>query len=150
MSSAAVSPASSGSPHGLAQALADTQAALDVLAGQPLWAVTNPGVLDTLGELTAAAARLDAVRLAVIAQVETRGAAIEAGAPSTTAWLRGALRLAPGAAASQTRLALRLTDPGLQATAQALADGTISAAHATVIARTLDSLPADLDETTCA
>ena len=47
MSSAAVTPASSGSPHGLAEALADTRAALDVLAGQPLWAVTNSGLLDT-------------------------------------------------------------------------------------------------------
>jgi len=46
---------------------------LDAVAAQPLWAATNPGLLDTLAELTAAAARLDAVRLAVIAEVETRG-----------------------------------------------------------------------------
>ena len=83
MSSAAVTPPPSGSPRGLAEALAQTRAALDAVAGQPLWAVTNPGLLDTLAELSAAAARLDAVRLAVIAEVETRGAAVEAGAPST-------------------------------------------------------------------
>ena len=150
MSSAAVTPPSSGSPHGLAGALARTRAALDAVAAQPLWAVTNSGLRDTLAELTAVAARLDAVRLAVIAEVESRGAATETGAPSTTAWLRGALRLAPGAAASQTRLAVRLTDPGLAPTAAALAGGAISVAHAAVIARTLDSLPVDLPADTVA
>ena len=82
MSSAAVTPPA-GSPRDLAEALAQTRAALAAVAAQPLWAVTNPGLLDTLAELSAAAARLDAVRLAVIAEVETRGAAVEAGAPST-------------------------------------------------------------------
>jgi len=128
--------------------LAQTRAALAAVAAQPLWAVTNPGLLDTLAELSAAAARLDAVRLAVIAEVETRGAAVEAGAPSTTAWLRGALRLAPGAAAAQTRLAVRLTDVALAPTAAALAQGAISFTHAAVIARTLDSLPDTLDADT--
>ena len=72
MSSAAVTPPA-GSPRGLAGALAQTRAGLDAVAAQPWWAVTNPGLLDTLAELSAAAARLDAVRLAVIAEVETRG-----------------------------------------------------------------------------
>ena len=82
MSSAAVTPPA-GSPRDLAEALAQTRVALAAVAAQPWWAVTNPGLLDLLGELTAATARLDAVRLAVIAEVETRGAAVEAGAPST-------------------------------------------------------------------
>ena len=144
MSSAAAVPVP-GFPGGFAGALAEAGAAIGVLAGQPLWAVGDAGLLAAVAELTAATARLDAVRLAVIAEVESRGAALATGAPSTTAWLRGALRMAPGAAAAQCRLAVRLADPALGPTADALAGGTINLAHAAVIARTLDSLPDTLD-----
>ena len=53
---------------------------------------------------------------------------------STAAWLRGRLRLGAGAATSAVRTARALFRGPLAATAEALTDGTISAAHAAVLA----------------
>ena len=143
MSTAAVP--SSASSRGFAGALADVDAAVAELGDQPLWAMDNAALLASLAALTATQSRLDAIRLTVIAEAEERGAATDAGAPSTSAWLRGALRLAPGAAATQSRLASRLADPAYTPTARAMSSGAISTGHATVIARTLESLPDSID-----
>lgn len=61
------------------------------------------------------------------------------GAVSTAAWLRAHCRLSPGAARDAVTLARQLTDE-LPATAAAFAAGTLSRAHARVIATATDGL----------
>jgi hypothetical protein len=63
-------------------------------------------------------------------------------AGSTASWLRPRLRMNAGAAASLVRTARALYRGPLTATGQALAEGTISPAHASVLAAGTHDLPA--------
>src|SRR4029453_9474726 len=81
------------------------------------------------------------------AAVDARGAAgaeegVQAG--STASWLRARLRMSAGAAASCVRTARALFRGPLTAPAQALTDGAISPAHASVLAHDTHDLPAHL------
>jgi hypothetical protein len=75
----------------------------------------------------------------------TRATAKTLGASNTAAWLSGATRMSPGAASGMVHLGRALTE--LSATAEALADGRISTAHAKVVtgffAHLPDGVPAD-------
>jgi Domain of unknown function (DUF222)/HNH endonuclease len=74
---------------------------------------------------------VDAVEAEWLRRLEVfdrRGGAAGAGAVSTGAWVRAACRLSPGAARSRVELARSL--PNWPATADALASGAISTAHA--------------------
>ena len=76
--------------------------------------------------------------------MDARGAAgaeqgVQAG--STAAWLRDRLRMGAGAAASLVRTARALYRGPLTGTAQALADGELSPAHAQVLAHGTHDLP---------
>jgi Domain of unknown function (DUF222)/HNH endonuclease len=80
-----------------------------------------------------------------LAAVDARGAAgAEEGiqAPSTARWLRARLRMGATAAHAAVRAARALFRGPLAGTAQALIDGEISAAHATVLAAGTHDLPA--------
>jgi hypothetical protein len=79
--------------------------------------------------------------------VDARGAAgaehdLQAG--STAGWLRRRLRMGAGAAHHSVRTARALFRGPLAATAQALTDGELSPAHATVLAAGTQDLPAHL------
>src|SRR5215218_3341099 len=91
--------------------------------------------------------RLEGQWLKELAGVDARGAAgaedaVEAG--STAGWLRRRLRLGAGAAASSVRTARALFRGPLAATADALADGVISVAHARVLAHGTQGLSAQV------
>jgi hypothetical protein len=101
------------------------------------------GTAELLGlvkDLHALDAQATAVRWRVLAEVEARGAAVAAGAPSTAAWLRGATGVDPRLARRETRAAVALAGPRLL-TGQALEAGRISPAAASTILRELDRLP---------
>ena len=88
--------------------------------------------------------RQEGLWLGELAAVDARGAAgAEEGtqAGSTAGWLRHRLRMGAGAAASAVRTARALFRGPLTATAQALAAGELSPAHAQVLAHGTHDLP---------
>ena len=78
------------------------------MAAMPLWSLPSDQTLPLVRELTAARASLDAARLNAIREVDTRGTAIDAGAASTSAWLKTVGLQRPGAAASDVHVAADL------------------------------------------
>jgi hypothetical protein len=79
-----------------------------------------------------------------LAGVDAQGlASAEAGvyAPSTAAWLRGRLRMGPGAARTAVRTARALHRGPLPQTAAALANGEVSYQHAAALADATHDLP---------
>ena len=137
-------------PVSLPAAVAAVQVALNALAAVPGWSMGDADLLGGIEQVGVLSARVDAVRAGSLREVEQRGSVHEVGAPSVTAWLRGSLRFAPGAAAAQVGLAERLGSPRCAQVAAVLAAGRISTAHAHVITRTLVSLPDALDDTVLA
>jgi hypothetical protein len=134
--------------------LAETPAGLSALAAelQGLAAQNLDGLPDgaraerVLG-LRGLVDRLEGHWLAELAAVDARGAAgaehgVQVG--STAAWLRARLRMGAGAASSFVRTARALFRGPLTATAEALAAGELSVAHAQVLASGTHDLPAHL------
>src|SRR6266571_1459667 len=105
---------------------------LDVSAG------TDAGLVESARRLTAVLSRVNAVKLAVLAEVDRRDAARRTtGATSTVAWLR-ADGMSPGAAHREVRLAGALADH--DATREAMQAGRINPEQAQVITDALDGL----------
>ena len=127
-------------PRGLAQL---ARAALRRLGDAPLWPLTDAEVLELVREIGATLAAGESARFVAVREVDTRGAAIAAGSPSTAAWLKAELRERPASASRSVAVARGLAE-SYPATAAALADGSISADHAQVICRVLDRLPATI------
>jgi hypothetical protein len=131
---------STSGPDRLPALAADLQA----LAATPLDQLTDAARVDRLLALQGLADRLGGQWLAELAEVDARGAAgAEEGsqAASTAAWLRRRLRLSAGAATSLVRTARALFRGPLAGTAEALAEGAISPAHAQVLAHSTHQLP---------
>ena len=128
-------------------ALHDVDAAIGRLAETNLWAIPASELLELRVDAEATRARLDAVVLSMTREIDGRGAATEAGAASTAAWLRGRVRLHPGAAKAEVALARQL-DADLTATGAALAAGDISLDHVGAIAGAMKNLPRDVDAAT--
>ncbi len=87
--------------------------------------------------------RVEAMKLMLVAAADSAGVAAETGLADTSAWLARATRTPSAEAAGQTRLA-QVLDAGLPLTGAALSQGDVSPAHASVIARAADQLPAGL------
>ena len=113
----------------------------------PLWKLGNTATLDLLRRYQAAAAMLAAGRSKAIAEVDTRGAAVEVGASSTAGWLGGHCGQRPGQARAAVALAQALTTR-YPHTLEQLAAGQVSEDAARVIAGTLDQVPAGVDAAT--
>jgi uncharacterized protein DUF222 len=133
-------PPSTGRPDGLAA----LSAAVDELAAQDLDRLPDTVVAERVLRLRRLVDRLEGQWLKALAAVDARGAAgaedgVETG--STAAWLRGRLRLGADAASGAVRTARALFRGPLAATAQALTDGDITAAHARVLAQGTKDLP---------
>lgn len=97
-----------------------------------------------LTEVDRAIARLQAVRLGLIAEADRAEVATDAGMAGTGSWLAAHTRTDGGTAAAQVRLATALADD-LPATKTALAAGDLSPEHAAVIVNATSRLPAGLD-----
>lgn len=144
------------SDPGAAHAVTTARSELDVALGrfarltERLWQVSEAELLRLRRDLEATAARLSSVTLAVTREIDSRGAAGSVGAPSTTGWLMGSLRLHPGAASQEVILAESL-GAEFAATGAALAAGEISLAAAWQISKAVRALPPTVPaETRCA
>lgn len=93
-----------------------------------------------LGAVDRAITRLQAVRLALVAEADRSAVASESGMTGTGAWLAARTRREGGEAQRDVRLATAL-DTGLPATREALAAGEVSKEHAQVIATATSQLP---------
>lgn len=98
---------------------------------------------EVVRQVDRAIARLQAVRLAAVAEAERSGAPAQAGATGTSAWLASVSRSGGAAAARDVKLAAALDD-GLVGTREALGHGSVSSEHAHVIAGAMAQLPEHL------
>ena len=117
------------------------------LAQANLWSMSDAELLELRVDLETSRARLDAAVLAATREVDARGAAVATGAASTAAWLRGRVRLHPGAAKAEVGLAKDL-DGELAETGAALAAGQISCDQAAAVAGGMRGLPGAVDPAT--
>ena len=129
-----------GAPAGLAALVAELQGLVD----QGVGGLADGALAERVMALRGLLDRLEGHWLADLADLDARGAAgaeqgVQAG--STAGWLRARLRMSAGTAASLVRTARALHRGPLTSTAQALADGTISPAHAQVLAAGTHDLP---------
>jgi hypothetical protein len=128
-----------------ADQLAVLAAAVDELAAQDLDRLGDAALAERVMALRGLMDRLEGHWLRALAAVDGRGAAgAEQGVPagSTAAWLRARLRMGPGVAAGLVRTARALFRGPLTGTAEALTNGELSAAHASVLAAGTHDLPA--------
>ena len=119
-------------------------AVVDELVDQDLDGLADGALAERVMALRGLMDRLEGHWLGALAAVDARGAAgaehgVQAG--STAAWLRDRLRMSAGTAAGLVRTARALHRGPLTGTAQALADGAISPAHAQVLAAGTQDLP---------
>jgi Domain of unknown function (DUF222)/HNH endonuclease len=127
-----------------ADTLATLAAVVDALAAEGLDGLSDAALADQVLVLRRLLNRLEGRWLQTLAAVDGRGAAgADQGtqAPSTAGWLRARLRLGAAAAAGWVRTARALYRGPLTATGQALADGEVSPAHASVLAQGTHDLP---------
>ena len=124
--------------------LAPLAAAIDALAVEDLTRLPDAHAATRVLTLRGLLERLEGQWLRELAAVDARGAAgAEQGvqAPSTAGWLRRRARLGATDAHQRLRLARALHRGPLAGTAQALAAGELSAAHAAVLAHGTQDLP---------
>lgn len=129
------------------------RAAADALAVVPLWQLSAAEEASVLSDLEIEQRRMAFGWLAILADFDARGIAIDQAAISTQAFLVERLRLSPSEAKSRLRLARELAEstspsgdrisPPLPKTADAAARGEISPEHVRVISRAIEKLPAD-------
>jgi hypothetical protein len=141
--SPAASPATSP-PAGPPDQLASLAAVVDGLAAQDLDGLSDVVRAERVLVLRRLVDRLEGQWLKELAAVDGRGAAgaeLGQAVGSTAGWLRNRLHLGAGTATRFVRTARALFRGPLTATAKALADGTISPAHASVLAHGTADLP---------
>jgi hypothetical protein len=135
---------SAEAPAGTPARLSAMAAELQGLADQPLDGLADAARADRVRTFRGLVDRLEGQWLGELADLDARGAAgAEQGlqAPSTAGWLRARLRMSAGTATSLVRTARALYRGPLTSTGQALADGAISPAHASVLAAGTHHLP---------
>jgi hypothetical protein len=125
--------------------LAALATAVDALANRDLHLLSDAHAAARVLVLRRLLDRLEGQWLRELAGVDGRGAAgaeADTQALSTTSWLRNRLRLGGGAARQAVRTARAVFRGPLAGTAQALAAGEVSPAHAGVLAAGTAELPA--------
>ncbi len=115
-------------------------ARLDGLVEAPVWSMSAGEVRSVLVDLARGLARLEELRLRVLAAGDSADIAAASAATSTGAWLALATRTPRNVAHADVKLATAL-DETLTATRDALAVGAIDGAQARVIARAVQGLP---------
>ncbi len=96
-----------------------------------------------IAEVERAIARLESLKLTMVAAADAQDAGSRAGLSGTSAWLAVHTRSWGGKAAADVALATALQE-SLPVTKQALAAGAVSTAHASVIAHATSRLPESL------
>ena len=124
----------------------EVHAAVRALADQPLVGVLDGDLIADTENLYKLATAISAQALRRLAEIDHRGLAPDAGAPTTEAWLKARLRWNHGPAKRQVKLANALrAHPVI---ASSLADATITTEHAQVITAAIDTLPPNVDQQT--
>ena len=124
-------------PVPVATGIAEVHAVLDRMGSSPSrHSVTGRDI----AEVDRAIARLESVKLTMVAAADRDQVGTESGMTGTSAWLAAHTRSAGGKAAADVALATAL-DSSLPLTKEALSDGLVSTAHAAVIAGTTSRLP---------
>ncbi len=123
------------------EAVTRVHAVLDTVDAGPVGSVTGRDVAD----VDRAIARLEALKLRLVAAADRQDAGSRSGMAGTAAWLAAQTRSWGGKAAADVSLATALDDH-LPVTKEALAAGQLSTAHAGVIAGTTSRLPESLTE----
>jgi hypothetical protein len=126
--------------HPIVDFTARLHARLDGLATVPAWSLSAVEARGVLVDLARGRARLEALRLRVLAAGDRADIAAASAATSTGAWLAHATRTPRSVAHGDVKLATAL-DETLAATRDALAAGVVDGEQARVIARTVHRLP---------
>ena len=126
--------------HPIVDFTARLHARLDGLATVPAWSLSPDETRGVLVDLARGQARLEALRLRVLAAGDRADIAAASAATSTGAWLAHATRTPRTVAHGDVKLATAL-DETLAATRDALAAGVVDGEQARVIARTVHRLP---------
>jgi hypothetical protein len=129
-------------------ALARLREGLELLGQVQDWQWGDAELLSGAEDLHRVVNGAQAQALRLVAEVDRRGLAPDAGAPTTAAWLTARVQMPVGQARAQVRLAHALREH--PATADALEAGAVNVEHARVITAVLDSVPATVDEGTLA
>jgi hypothetical protein len=142
-------------PVAARHAVAQLAAAIDTLATLDLARLDRDELLTMLGELETQRRRLPVLDHALVGELDQRGVAGDLAARNTRSLLRDVLRLSPEQAKARYDAAIDLgprrsltgeaLPPLLPAVAAAQAAGSISPAHARVIARAIETLPAAVE-----
>ena len=103
------------------------------------WRLGETELVSVTGALSQHIVECEALRVRLVADLESRGTAKATGAGATAAWLAGTTRMAPGAATGIVKLGQALAE--WTDTAEALKLGRISTAHAKVIVSFFAHLP---------
>jgi Domain of unknown function (DUF222) len=123
---------------------ARVHAVLDDLTDVPAWSMTAAEQRIALIDLARAEARIDELRLRVLAAADRNDIAAEDAATSTAAWLAVRTGTTHAEAHADVKLALAL-DTDYPQTRRALAAGHVNPAQARVIVRALTALPNGID-----
>src|SRR4051812_48985989 len=110
--------------HPVLAALEGIDAHRDDLGDANLWSLLDSESLEVRTTLERLSSRLYAAKLASTRDVDSRAAAVKAGAPSTRDWLINRLRIHPGEANREMLLAAKVVDD-LPAVNAAIAAGEI-------------------------
>jgi hypothetical protein len=132
---------STETPAGLSALVAELQGLVDQ---EGVGGLADGALAERIMALRGLVDRLEGQWLQELADLDARGAAgAEQGVPaaSTASWLRARLRMSAGTAAGLVRTARALHRGPLTGTAQALAAGELSPAHAQVLAAGTHDLP---------
>jgi Domain of unknown function (DUF222) len=139
-------------PENLATGLS---AAVDDLLTAPISRYQPEELLALLAAVDTELRRLAAVDARLVGEVDQRNLGAELGARTTAGLLGQLLRVAPGEAAARLRAARDLGPrrgltgeelaPIFPAVADALAAGELNPAHARVIVKTMDAIPAEAE-----
>jgi hypothetical protein len=125
--------------HPISGFAARLHTALDGLSEAAAWSMTPAEQRDALVELARGQARMEELRLRVLAAADRGDIAADSAATSTGAWLAHATRQPRGQAHLDVTVALAL-DEGLGATRDALAAGAVDGAQARVIVTAVRNL----------
>ncbi|MGQ0463932.1 MAG: DUF222 domain-containing protein, partial [Sporichthyaceae bacterium] len=120
--------------------VADVERELDKALTGELWQCLDGEVADLAKAAHRLAAKVKALELKVVAELDARGYAVAQGAPSTANWLRHTLNVEPGVAKRAVTMAKAVAGSH-SAVGSALAAGGVDWEQAQAIVKSIDVLP---------